>query len=236
MINLPTIETPKYACSLPSTGKTIEYRPFLVKEEKILLIAQQSEDTQQSIRALKDVVRNCTFESLDIEALAPIDLEYIFLQVRAKSVGEVAEVNIKCEHCETPNPLEINLEKIIVEQPDALEKKIMLTSDIGIVPKQISTADIEKISALENDADKQLTATIVASIESIFDSEQVYPMAEVGFDEAEKFINSLNREQMSKIEDAIANVPKLKYDVEFKCTSCKKKNKTTLEGLQSFFE
>lgn len=235
-MKLPTIETPKYALTLPSTGKTVEYRPFLVKEEKILLIAQQSEDTSQSIRALKDVVQNCTFGSIDISALAPVDLEYIFLQVRAKSVGEISEVSIACKHCETPNPVSINLEEIIVETPKKISNKIKLTPEIGVVTKPISTSDIEKISALEGDSDKQLTATIIASLESIFDVDNVYPMADVSFEEADKFINSLNREQMSKIEKSIENSAKLKYDVKFTCTSCKKDNETTLEGLQSFFE
>lgn len=235
-MKLPTIETPKYALTLPSTGKTVEYRPFLVKEEKILLIAQQSQDAAHSISALKDVVQNCTFGSIDISALAPVDLEYVFLQVRAKSVGEIAEVNIACKHCETPNPVSINLEEIIVEIPKKISNKIKLTPEIGVVTKPISTSDIEKISSLEGETDKQLTATIIASLESIFDADNVYPMADVSFEEADKFINSLNREQMSKIEKSIENSAKLKYDVKFTCTSCKKDNETTLEGLQSFFE
>lgn len=235
-MKLPTLNTPKHSLVVPSTGETIEYRPFLVKEEKILMIAQESGKTEDITRATLQIVDACTFGSLEAHKLASFDLEYIFLKIRTKSVGEDVEVGLKCNSCNSLNHVNINLENIELTGETKLPKKIMLTDKIGIVPKYITIKDVEAISAHQNDKSKSLTMTIAASISSIFDEENVYDMNEASYEEIDNFICSLNRQQMSKIEEIIQNIPKLEKDIEFKCINCDHENSHKLSGLQSFFE
>lgn len=235
-MKLPTIETPTYNLVLPSTGKQINYRPFLVKEEKILLIAQQTDDINQNLKALGEIVEACTFGAVTFDSMSPTDLEYVFLQLRAKSVGETADINVKCEKCEKDNPVNVNIENVKVDQGEKMDSKIMLTESVGVIMKPLTTSDISNIAEIIDDPIKQITATTIAAIESIFDDDNVYPMQDATVEDSETFINSLNRSQMSKIEAWIENMPKLALDVEFKCNECNHKNKIKLQGIQSFLE
>jgi len=236
-MHLPKLETPKYNLNIPSTKAKVSYRPFLVKEEKILLLAQESNDESAQFDAIKEIIEACTFGKVSADDLTSYDIEYIFLKLRSKSVGETSNINIKCSSCEAANPIQINLEDIKVTYPEKeVNNKIMLTDSIGIIAKPLSTSDISKISKLGDDQGELLTATLSNSIESIFDAENVYPMADAKKEEIEEFINSLNRSQITKIEEYIGNVPKLQELVKFTCLKCKAKNEIMLEGVQSFFE
>jgi len=236
-IALPKLETPKYSLTVPSTKKTIDYRPFLVKEEKVLLIAQQSEDEAEIFNAIKDIIESCTFNKIKANDLTNYDIEYIFLKLRSKSVGETSDVNIKCSACDRINPISINLEEIEITYPSKkVDNKIMLTDSIGIIAKPLNNSDISNISKNQDDQGVLLTLTLAASIESIFDDENVYPMSDASQSEVEEFINSLNRSQIEKIEEYISNVPKLQKEIKFTCMHCKEKNALMLEGVQSFFE
>lgn len=234
-MKLPTLNTPKYTLVLPSTGKTIEYRPFLVKEEKILMIAQEGGDTEELTRAMIDVVQSCTFNAFDVSKLSSFDIEYIFLKLRAKSVGEEVNIGIKCDHCENVNNIKINLDNIEVTKTQDLPKKIMLTDTIGIIPKYISLNEIQALSKITDKA-KSLVYTIAANIESIFDANDVYPVSETSYEELDGFISSLNRQQVSKLEDLIKNQPKVEKNLKFKCSKCETQNDKTISGVQSFFE
>ena len=235
-MKLPTLNTPKHSLIVPSTGETIEYRPFLVKEEKILMIAQESGKPEDITRATLQIVDACTFGAIDSQKLASFDLEYIFLKIRTKSVGEEAEIGLKCSSCNSLNHITINLENIELTEKANLPKKIMLTDSIGIIPKYITIKDVEAISAHQNDKSKSLTMTIAASISSIFDENNVYDMSEASYEEIDNFVGSLNRQQIAKIEEIIQNMPKLEKDVEFKCINCNHENSHKLSGIQSFFE
>lgn len=235
-MKLPTLNTPKHSLIVPSTGETIEYRPFLVKEEKILMIAQESGKPEDITRATLQIVDACTFGAIDSQKLASFDLEYIFLKIRTKSVGEEAEIGLKCSSCNSLNHITINLENIELTEKANLPKKIMLTDNIGIIPKYITIKDVETISVHQDDKSKSLTMTIAASISSIFDENNVYDMSEASYEEIDNFVGSLNRQQMSKIEEIIQNLPKLEKDVEFKCINCNHENSHKLSGIQSFFE
>lgn len=235
-MKLPTLTTPKYSLVVPSTGQTIEYRPFLVKEEKILMLAQESGKAEDVTRAMLDIIHACTFGAVEPRDLASFDLEYIFVKLRAKSVGEEVEVGIKCENCGSLNHVNINLEQISMTGETKLPKKIMLTDNIGIVPKHISLKDVEKISSYQEDKGKSLIMTIAASISNIFDEKGVYDVADASYEEIDSFISSLNRQQMSKIEELIQNSPKFEKDITFKCISCEVENNQKLSGMQSFFE
>lgn len=235
---LPIIEAPKYSVRLPSTGKTIEYRPFLVKEEKILLIAQESGNTRDMIGAMKDIVKACTFNKVDPNLLTSYDLEYLFLKLRAKSVGETTTVKIKCEKCDTYVPVEINLDEIEVPQVSNQAVNIMLTDTIGITMRHIRVRDLASLTDEKKSKADTIIDTVIASIASIFDANGVFPTDETPKEELVAFINSLGRQHMKKIEDFIAETPKVSIKVKFTCTNeeCKHENEIVLTGAQSFFE
>jgi len=233
-MNLPKLETPKYQLTVPSTQKEINFRPFLVKEEKILLIAQESGEEPNFIRAMKDIVNSCTFGEIDAGNLASFDLEYIFLQLRSKSVGEDADLGLKCEECEEANAVKINLEVIEISKENPLPNKIQLTDEIGIIPQYIKVNDLIRISEIEQSGDV-LTESIAASIESIYDKANVYPMAEASSKDKGEFVDSLNNTQMKQIEEIFSSAPKLKETVSFTCKKCGAKNKQLLAGIESFF-
>lgn len=235
-MKLPTLNTPKYSLVVPSTGQSIEYRPFLVKEEKVLLIAQQSEKPEDISRAMLNVIDSCTFGKLNMDELTGFDIEYIFIKIRTKSVGEEVEVGIKCESCNGLNNISINLEEIELTSSAKLPDKIMLSDSIGFVPKHISLREIEKIAKNQNDSGKVLIQTIAATIKTIFDESDVYDLSQASYEEIDEFISSLSRQQIAKIEDIIKNTPKFEKNISFKCIHCECKNEHTLSGLQSFFE
>jgi hypothetical protein len=233
---LPILESPKYTVEIPSTKKAVEYRPFLVKEEKILLMAQESKDSREMLNAMKDIIRACTFEKVDVNALTSFDLEYVFLKLRSKSVGEVSHVNIRCSSCEAPNPVAINLDEIAVKFDDSVSKTIMITDVVGVNMRYIRVKDM---SALTDDKKSQgdlINDVVIASIESIFDAEKVYPVENSSKPELITFINSLNRAQMQKIEAFITAAPALKQTVQFKCKNCGHDNTLELAGTQAFFD
>ena len=234
---LPTLESPKYILTVPSTGKSVEYRPFLVKEEKILLLAQEANNPNEMMSAIKDIIEACTFGTVNARDLTSFDLEYIFLKLRAKSVGEISNIKCKCDHCETYNEIAVNIDDIEVSWPkQKINNKIMLTDKIGVVLRHIKVDDMSSIiNTSEVDLDT-ITNMLIASIESIFDDSGVYPADQSTREELLTFINSLNRGQLSKIEEYIANSPKLQHDIHFECMSCKKTNDITLIGTQAFFE
>jgi len=232
-MSLPKIATPKYTLTVPSNGKQIEFRPFLVKEEKLLLLAQETKESKEITKAISEVIKSCTFEKISLDELTNFDLEYIFLKLRAKSVGEVAEVSVKCKHCEASNDIEINLDEVEVIKKEDLPKKIMLTDTVGIIPRYIS-ASIMNVNVSDN-ANDMFSLYIRSVIESIFDENDVYPISNTSREELDEFIDSLNREQMSKIEAVINNAPKLEKEVKFKCIKCKKDNTYVLSGAESFF-
>lgn len=229
---LPILEASKYEAIIPSTGKRIQYRPFLVKEEKILLIAQESKDSNAILQALKDIVRACTFEKIDVETLATYDLEYLFLQLRAKSVGESVELQLKCDECKVASPVTIDLNKVkVIQSNEKVESKIQLTDEVGIVVRPIPVKEINNLS----DKPEDFVKMIGICIESIYDSSKVYSRENITEKEMTAFVESLSRKQVEKIEKFISLQPKLSHKETFTCVNCKKKNTLTLEGLQSFF-
>jgi hypothetical protein len=234
---LPTLESPKYSIRLPSTGKTIEYRPFLVKEEKILLIAQESGNSREMLAAMKDIIKVCTFNKIDPNQLTSYDLEYLFLKLRAKSVGETSTIKIKCEKCETFTPVEVNIDEVGVEEVPDEPVNIMLNDTVGITMRHIRVKDLGLLTDKKGQADL-VTETVIASIASIFDAAVVYPTDEAKKDELVTFVNSLNRGHMKQIEEFIASTPKVKCDVKFVCSceTCKHENEVKLSGIQSFFD
>ena len=235
MNTLPKLEVTKYELTVPSTGDTIEFRPFLVKEEKLLMVAQESKDSKAIIRALKEIIKACTFNEINPNTLTSYDLEYIFLQLRVKSVGETAQIMLKCEECGLDNEVDVDLTTAYVEYPkEKIDPKIQLNESIGVVLKSLNVKDLEK---LENTADN-VSSVIAMAIESIFDDENVYPAKDSSAKELEDFVDSLEHKHLELIQNYITNQPKLVIDIEFKCSNpdCANVNNIKLEGIQNFFK
>ncbi len=230
---LPKLENPTYAIDVPSLNRRVDFRPFLVKEEKVLMIAQESQDEKKILQTIKDIISACSYEKLDPNTCTTTDIEYVFLQLRAKSVGETVTVNIKCEECDTYASVVINLEDIQVSEIENLDNNIQITDSIGVILKKLSLADTEKIK--EKDSIKAFNQMIMYSIDSIYDADSVYPAGESTEKELIEFIDSLSHKHLEKIQAYIENTPKLQYTVRFKCAECGHDNEIVLEGIESFF-
>jgi hypothetical protein len=238
---LPKIDTPIYDLELPLSKKKIRFRPFLVKEQKNLLMAMESGDRESIEQNVKQVLNNCTVtEGIDIEKLPVIDIEYYFLQLRARSVGEVVENKYRCDNVVDEkvcgNIMETSLNLLDIQVSGIVEGKdvIELTNTISIKLKYPEFSVLKKLSNLTNVSDIAFEM-IADSVEYIYDGEQFYYAKEVDSKEIVEFIESLNQQQFSKIEDFFANLPKIEKTIEMKCSRCGFEHKLDVEGLESFF-
>lgn len=230
---LPTIEAPKYYLQVPSTGQTIEYRPFLVKEEKVLMIAQEANTQSAMTSALKDIIKACTFDTVDLYSLTMYDLEYIFLNLRAKSVGETTEISIKCGECDEYVKASIDLTAVEVQNLDnKVDNKIQLTDTVGVTLKAPGLKEMERAVRTKNDS--VIVESIASVLETIYDSEEVYPVADTNQKELESFIDSLSHKQLEKIQEWILRIPRLEHTIEITC-SHGHTTERTLSGLSDFF-
>lgn len=235
---LPVLNSATYELEIPSSGETIKYRPFVVKEEKVLLTVLESQDMTQITRTLRDVIEACTFNKVKIDDLAMFDLEYIFLKIRAKSVGEKATILLTCSECETQNENVINLDALELKGDPKAKAKIQLSDEVGITMKYPPVHRVEKLMKAVNQdgsAIDVILAMIAASIDSIFDVENVYDAKDHKPEEIMEFLESLNKEQFEKVQQFFEEFPKLKEDVHFKCSNCGSDNTVTLEGMADFF-
>lgn len=237
---LPMSNTPIYSLTIPSTDQKVNYRPFLVKDEKALLIAQQSEKLEVMINTLKGVIKSCIEDtSIDIDSLATFDLEYIFTQIRAKSVGEMIELLFKCDTCQDEKAvtkLSIDLTKIQVVKSNEHNTKIPLFGNVGIVMKYPTASLVEKLSeaSLETDVNKTFEI-VVECIDYIYDESEVYSSKDHTKAELIDFLNNLTSEQFAKVQTFFSTMPKMTKEVSYNCPVCNKKHDKVLEGLASFF-
>ena len=235
---LPTISVPKYELKLPSNGQKVKYRPYLVKEEKILMIALESQDQMQILAAVKETIAACANGAIDPDKLAVFDLEYMFLKLRAKSVGEISNLNLKCVKCDKLSKVSINLEEIQVDVSALPKNTIKLTDKIGVVmtwPKVALVSELVKADPSANEKQSLAFDMILGCIESVYDEKGVYLAADQTKDELNTFIESLNQNQFAKIQNFIEATPKLQHQVNFACEHCKENNELLLKGLQNFF-
>lgn len=232
---LPKLDSPRYEMKVPSTGKKAVYRPYLVKEEKVLMLAMESNDNKQMIRALKDVITSCTEGTIDSESLTMFDLEYVFMQLRSKSVGETTEARISCKSCEEKNSLNIDLAKIRVDVPKESERKIKLTDNVGIIMKYPTVNDIMDVELTDDASVDKMFDLIEKCIGAIFSGDEIFDAKDQSKAELKEFIESLNSEQFNKIKAFVENMPAAKVDIEFDCIKCKEHNKIEVKGLANFF-
>ena len=236
---LPKIATPTYELELPSTGETIQYRPFLVKEEKVLVIALESEDTKQITTAIKTVIKNCIkTKGIKVDTLPTFDIEYLFLNIRGKSVGEEIEVNIICpDDGETEVPVTIDIDSIQIQKNDEHTNKIQLDDDIMMVMKYPSLDQFIKNNFDFNDKNvmDQSFDLIASCIESICTEEDVWATADCTKKEVNEFLESMNSSQFKGVEKFFETMPKLAHTVSVTNPNTKVKSDVVLEGLASFF-
>ena len=236
---LPKIATPVYELELPSTGKTIEYRPFLVKEEKVLVIALESEDTKQITTAIKNVIKNCIkTKGIKVEELPTFDIEYLFLNIRGKSVGEEIEVNVTCpDDGETQVPVTINLDDIEVQKNDEHTNRIKVDDSIMMEMKYPSLDQFIKNNFDFNDknAMDQSFELIATCIDKIFTEDEVWAVEDCSKKEIVYFLEQMNSSQFKEIEKFFETMPKLSHSITVKNPKTKKENVVVIEGLAGFF-
>ena len=236
---LPKIATPTYELELPSTGATIKYRPFLVKEEKVLVIALESEDNKQITNAIKAVLKSCILsKGVKVENLPTFDIEYLFLNIRGKSVGEDLEVNIICpDDEETQVPVTINLDEIEVQRDDNHTNKIKIDDSIMMEMKYPSLEQFIKNNFDFNDANQmeQSFDLIGSCIDKIYSEDEVWATADCTKKEVKEFLESMNSSQFKDIEKFFETMPKLSHTIKVKNPKTKVESEVVLEGLASFF-
>ncbi len=236
---LPKIATPTYELVLPSTGKTVKYRPFLVKEEKVLVIALESEDTKQITTAIKSVLKNCVqTKGIRVETLPTFDIEYLFLNIRGKSVGEELEVNIICpDDEETQVPVTIDLDDIQVKKNEEHNNKIKLDSNLMMEMSYPSLDQFIKNNFDFNETNQmdQSFALIATCIDKIYNEDEVWATADCTKKEVNDFLESMNSAQFKEIEKFFETMPKLSHTISVTNPKTKVKSDVVLEGLASFF-
>ena len=238
---LPVNNAPKFRLTLPSNGQEYYFKPFLMKQEKALMLAMQSEDQKQMVATLSDIITECFENKLDVSELAMFDLEYIFAQLRSKSVGELVSLTMKCKQCD-PNDekarirVEINLADIPVEFPENQDTKIMLWDDVGVQMRYPSIKILEKMDAIKNPNDPDsLYAVISACMDYIFTADEVFKVSETPPSEVKNFLDNLTNDQFTKIKDFFEQMPKMSKSIEYACPQCGNVHHQKIEGLNSFF-
>ena len=236
---LPKIATPTYSLELPSTGKTVQYRPFLVKEEKVLVIALESEDTKQITNAIKAVLRSCVLtKGIKVDQLPTFDIEYLFLNIRGKSVGEELEVNVICPDDEkTEVPITINLDDIEVEKSEEHTNQIKLDDSLMMELKYPSLDQFIKsnFDFKETNQMDQSFALIASCIDKIYSEDEVWATADCTKKEVNEFLESMNSSQFKEIEKFFETMPKLTHTIKVTNPQTEVENDVVLEGLAAFF-
>ena len=234
---LPIVETPRYELTLPSQETKVQYRPFLVKEEKILYVALESGDEKEMQQATKQILKSVTFDKLNVEELPTFDVEYIFLQVRAKSVGEIAKFKIICpDDKKTYGDVEVDLSKVEVQVDDAHTNNIVLDEkrNLGVVMKypNMKVLYSQEFKSLKYE---DIINLIIGCVEYIYEGEKNYPVSESTIEELKDFFESLPQEQFGKIRKFFESMPRLRHETKVKNPKTGVESKITFSGLQDFF-
>ena len=234
---LPQVSLPTYELEVPSNGKKIKFRPFVVKEEKLLLLALETEDEKQIESAVKQLLKGCIQSRIKIEDLAIFDLEYIFLQIRAVSVGEIVEMRVTCRDDEkTVINYNLNLSEVKVQMPKDYSNKIMLTDDMGVIMKYPSWNEFITGSIMGQDPTADNILNIIAGcIDQIFDAEDVYDSSTTSKKEFVQFVENLTNQQFEKIQKFFEESPKLEHNFTLKNPNTGVENEFVIAGLSNFF-
>ena len=234
---LPKIVTPEFSTNLPSTGEEIFFRPFLVKEEKVLLMAQEGKDPNEVQRAIINIITECIKTPVIVEELPLFDIEWLFLQLRAKSVGEVIDIRLKHienKECNHPNSITIPIEDIKIIKPKEHTNLISIDEATGIgIKMKYPSLDLYSKIDMSSQSYAQVFDVILESVDVVYDKEQTYN--DFTKPELEKFIEDLDQKHLKKFMDFFNTMPKLEHVIEYKCEKCGQPVKTTLSGIMDFF-
>jgi len=234
MKNLPKLNAlPKHVLVIPSTGKQVRFRPYLVKEEKVLMMALETQDTQAQINAVLDICQACLQEEVDIKSLPTFDVDYIFTKIRSKSVGEISQLRYPCKACETLNDVDFNLDAVecIVHKQN---RNIEIEEGITLTMKYPTYKEMEGVIVEDDEAASALRG-VAKTIESIKTEEEVILAKDVSPEELNEFVESMTSNQFEKITQYLTTTPQVKGKLIFDCTSCKDHNEVEVIGLQNFF-
>ncbi len=241
-MTLPKLDTPIYEMELPIINKKIRFRPFLVKEEKLLLIAMESNDEKTIMTTIKQIVNNCCIDQIDLDTLPLIDLEMIFLNLRARSIGETVDLEYKCNNIvikdekesKCGNIMKYSLDLLAIKPniPNKDNLKIELTPTMGVMMNYPS------VKLMEDDSDEtpdMILEKIIKCIEYIYDADSIFYTKDHTMDEMKEFLEGFNKQQFNKIEKFFETLPKVEAEIDFCCSKCGHKEKIHLEGIHSFF-
>jgi len=240
---LPKIDVPIYEIKLPSTGESIKFRPFTVKEEKLFLMAYESEDVKYSVDTIIQVLNNCVMSDVDVKELPTFDIEYLFLHLRARSIGEIVKLKYRCNNdvgteqepqkCNSSVEIELNVLEVEPSKDPNHTNKIQLTEELGIVMKYPKMGLIKDNT--ETDDFNVVLDLIISCIDYIYDKENLYYAKDSTKEELTEFLDSLQSKDLEKVKDFFDTMPKLKKHMDFSCKKCGYTENIELEGLQSFF-
>ena len=229
-------ENSQYELTIPSKKQIVQYRPFLVKEQKVLLIAYESQDRRQILNAMLNTIEACLKEPLNVKALSTFDVDYMFTQIRAKSVGETSDILIGCTECETQNEVKINLEEIKIDVGET-NNLIQLTDKISVRMRFPNYDYFISNDVLmgESTQSEQLMALVVSCLDAVETGDERISMQDESEEEIMGFLDSLTSEQFEKIAQFTLDLPKLEHEIAFNCKDCGADNKRTLRGIDDFF-
>lgn len=229
---------PTYTLTIPSTQKQVKYRPFVVRDQKALLIAQATEDLVVMLDTVRNVIEACVIDKIDVNKLASFDVEYIFAQLRAVSVGEVVELIFSCDTCEDDKAVarvKIDLRELSVDTPADHNLKIPLFGDVGVMMKYPSLSTLKDLDNAATDDIDVMFQIAADCIDYIYTSNELFYSHEQSKEELVEFVNNLTAEQYNKIENFFRTIPRLRQYVKYTCPVCNKEHSKYLEGLSSFF-
>ena len=235
---LPIVETPRYELTLPSTDTKVQYRPFLVKEEKILYMALESGEEKEMQQATKDILKSVTFDKLEVEELPTFDVEYIFLQVRAKSVGEIAKFKVICpDDKKTYGDVEVDISKVEVQVDDAHTNNIVLDEKrkLGVVMKYPNMKVLYTTQGVKSLKYEDIISMIIGCVDYIYENEKNYPASESTPEELKSFFESLSQNQFVELRKFFETMPRLRHETKVKNPKTGVESTITFSGLQDFF-
>tara|TARA_B100000674_G_scaffold29934_1_gene21073 strand:- start:969 stop:1673 length:705 start_codon:yes stop_codon:yes gene_type:complete len=234
-MGLPVQKVPEYFCKLPLSGLEVKFRPFLVGEQKNLLLIQESEEQDKIWSAVQQLIKSVTFGEIENVGQLPLaDVEYLFLQVRMMSVGETAKLSLICQkdECNGSTEVELNLHDVKIDTSYLPDKTVELSEDLGVIMKY-PTAELQRF--VSEDQNETFMNILKNSIVEIFDADEVYNTNDYADREMDEFLGSLTIQQVEKIGEFLNNTPTLSHTIDFTCLKCKEKNSVLLKGLENFF-
>jgi hypothetical protein len=243
---LPKLDVPIFETKLISNDQVVRFRPFLVKEQKLFLMTNETNDAKEMIKTVKQVLKNCILDEIDVDNLATFDLEYLFLNLRARSVSEVSNLKFTCNNtvdnkeneednkCGNTVEIDVNLLEVeCVKNPEHVNK-IELTDKIGIIMKYPTFSSIN-LDDLNSENIEKIVEVIIGCIDYIYDNDQVYYAKDTPKNELTEFVENMKQSDLEKVSKFFNTLPKIKKDLDFNCKKCGYKETISLEGMQSFF-